>query len=221
MSDAPLVAGSLFGLRTWRVVSDDGGEYLAGPLTGTRWPTGGEWLRASCELGHVPPDPDHDCGIHAWHPTRHSAREVLAVRGVIAGILEAQGPVEVHDDGFRAQRGRPYALVVTPGRNAQLIHRVAERYGAEVVEVPGPDALLAFCRERQLGMDRQVVADLLGIADLDERERAKLRRARIDRLRFVAIVVACLVLIALGLTVITDPPGERTLYGRTGEIHTN
>jgi hypothetical protein len=196
VSDAPLVAGSLFGLRTWRVVSDDGGEYLAGPLTGTRWPTGGDWLRASCEVGHVPPHADHDCGIHAWHPTRRSAREVLAVRGVIPGILEAQGPVEVHDDGFRAQRGRPYALVALPGRNARLIRRLAEHYDAEVVEASGPAALLTFCRER-----------------------AKLRKARIDVLRFVAIVAACLVLIALGLSVITDPSGPRTLYGRTGEIH--
>jgi hypothetical protein len=220
VSDAPLVAGSLFGLRTWRVVSDDGGEYLAGPLTGTRWPTGGDWLRASCEVGHVPPHADHDCGIHAWHPTRRSAREVLAVRGVIPGILEAQGPVEVHDDGFRAQRGRPYALVAAPGRNVQLIRRLAERYDAEVVEAAGPDALLTFCRERGLGMDRDVVAELLGIADPDERERAKLRKARIDLLRYVAVVAACLLLIVLGLAVITDPPGERTLYGRTGEIHT-
>jgi hypothetical protein len=219
VSDAPLVAGSLFGLRTWRVVSDDGGEYLAGPLTGTRWPTGGDWLRASCEVGHVPPHADHDCGIHAWHPTRRSAREVLAVRGVIPGILEAQGPVEVHDDGFRAQRGRPYALVALPGRNARLIRRLAEHYDAEVVEASGPDALLTFCRERGLGMDREVVAELLGIPDIEERERAKLRKARIDVLRFVAIVAACLVLIALGLSVITDPSGPRTLYGRTGEIH--
>lgn len=220
MSDAPLVAGSLFGLRTWRVVSDDGGEYLAGPLTGTRWPMGGAWLRASCEVGHAPPDPDHDCGIHAWHPTRRSAREVLAVRGVIPGILEAQGPVEVHDDGFRAQRGRPFALVATPGRNAALIRRLAERYDAEVIETSGADALLTICRERGFGMDRKVVADLLGIADAGERERAKLRKARTDVLRFVAILAASLILIALGLAVVRDPPGPRTLYGRTGQIHT-
>jgi len=221
VNDAPLVAGSLFGLRTWRVVADEGGEYLAGPLTGTRWPVGGDWLRASCELGHAAPDPDHDCGVHAWHPRRRSAREVLAVRGVVAGVLEAQGPVEVHEDGFRAQRGRPYALVAMPGRNAQLIGRLAARYGAEVVEASGPDALLAFCRERRLGMDRNVVAELLGIDDLDERERAKLRRARIDLLRVAAAVAVSLLLVLLGLTLATDPPGPRTLYGRTGEIHTH
>lgn len=220
MNDAPLVAGSLFGLRTWRVESDDSGEYLAGPLTGTRWPVGGEWLRASCELGHAAPDPNHDCGVHAWHPSARSAREVLAVRGVVAGVLEAQGPVEVHDDGFRAQRGRPYALVVLPGRNTQQIRRLAERYEAEVVDTSGPDALLAYCRERGLGMDRDVVAELLGIEDMDQRERARLRRARIDLLRFAAAFVVSLLLVALGLVVATDPPGPRTLYGRTGEIHT-
>ena len=220
MTDAPLVAGSLFGLRTWRVVSDNGGEYLAGPLTGTRWPTDGEWLHASCELGHVPPDHDHGCGIHAWHPRRRSAREVLAVRRVITGILEAQGPVEVHDEGFRAERGRPYALVVAPGRNAPLIRRLAARYDAEVIEVSGADDLLAYCRRHDLGMEPGVVAELLGIADMSERERAKLRKARMDLLRVVAAFAVSLILIALGLSVITDPPGPRTLHGRTGEIHT-
>lgn len=219
MSDAPLVAGSLFGLRTWRVETDDGGEHLAGPQQGTRWPAGGEWLRASCPRGHAAPDAEHDCGVHAWHPRRRSARAVLAVRGVVPGILEAQGPVEVHDDGFRAQRGRPAALVAAPGRNAQLIRRLAERYDAEVVDVSGPDALLTYCHERGLGMNPRVVADLLGIADPRERERAKLRRARLDALRFAAAVVGSLLLIALGLAVATDPPGERTLYGRTGEVH--
>jgi hypothetical protein len=221
VSDVPLVAGSLFGLRTWRVDADDGGEFLTGPLQRTRWPPGGEWLRATCHDAHAAPDADCDCGVHAWHPSRRSARDVLAVRGVVAGILEAQGPVEVHEDGFRAERGRPYALVATPGRNTQRIRRLAERYDAELVELSGPDALLAHCREHGPGMDRDVVAELLGIADPDERERAKLRRARIDLLRFVAAFVVSLLLIALGLALATDPPGPRTLYGRTGEIHTH
>jgi hypothetical protein len=219
VTGAPLVAGSLFGLRTWRTEADDGGEYLAGPQQGTRWPAGGDWLRASCHLGHSAPAPAHDCGVHAWHPSRRSAHDVLAVRRVVPGILEAQGPVEVHEDGFRAQRGRPYALVAAPGRNLQLIRRLADRYRADVVEVSGPDALLTYCRERGLGMDRMVVAELLGITDPVERERARLRKARTDALRVAAAFAVSLLLVALGLVVAGDPPGERTLYGRTGEVH--
>jgi hypothetical protein len=70
-------------------------------------------------------------------------------------------------------------------------------------------------------MDERVVAELLGIGDLDERRRAKLRQTRTDALRVAIAVVVSLLLVALGLVVLTDPPGERTLYGRTGEVHTH
>jgi hypothetical protein len=146
---------------------------------------------------------------------------VMRVRGMVPGVVEAQGPVEVHEDGFRAQRGRPHALVAARGGNGRLIARLAERYGAEVIDADGPDALLAWCRERQLGMDEQVVAELLGIGDPGERRRAKLRQARTNALRVALAVVVSLLLVALGLVVATDPPGERTLYGRTGEVHTH
>jgi hypothetical protein len=141
------------------------------------------------------------------------------VRRVVPGVLEAQGPVEVHEDGLRAERGRPYALVAMPGRNAQLVRRLAERYDAEVVEAARPEALLAFCRERGLGLDEPVVAELLGIGDPRERKRAKLRKARGDLLRVAAAVLISALLVVLGLALATDPPGERTLYGRAGEVH--
>jgi hypothetical protein len=219
VTDAPLVAGSLFGLRTWRVIADDGGDALAGPLYDIPWPAGGEWLRASCRKSHRAPEADCDCGVHAWHPRLKAARDVMAVRRMVPGVLEAQGPVEVHEDGFRAQRGRPYALVAMPGRNAQLIRRLAERYDAAVIEAARPETLLAFCRDRRLGMDEQVVAELLGIGDPQERRRAKLRKSRVDTLRVAAAVLISALLVVLGLTLATDPPGERTLYGRAGEVH--
>jgi hypothetical protein len=221
VTDAPLVAGSLYGLRSWRVIADDGGEFLVGPMYGSRWPTGGEWMRAACPSGHGAPAPDCDCGVHAWHPRRESARDVMRVRGMVPGVVEAQGPVEVHEDGFRSQRGRPHALVAAPGRNARLIARLADRYGAEVIEADGPGALLGWCRERRLGLDEQVVAELLGIGDPGERRRAKLRQTRTNVLRVAAAVVISILLVALGLAVATDPPGERTLYGRTGKVHTH
>ena len=42
------------------------------------------------------------CGIHAWHPRRASARRILRSRFDLPGIVEADGAVEVHEDGFRA-----------------------------------------------------------------------------------------------------------------------
>jgi hypothetical protein len=221
VTDTPLFADPLYGLRYWRVTADDCGEWLAAPYQHTLWPAGGQWLHAKCPTGHGAPAADCDCGAHAWHPRRRSTRDVLATRATVAGIVEAAGAVEVHEDGFRAARSRPYVLVLTPGRNEALIRRLAERYEADVIEVSGPRALLAWCREHSIGMGEHVVADLLGTGDPDERRRARFRRAGKDALRVAAALAVTALLVVLGLEVAVDPPGDRTLFGRTGEVHTH
>ena len=175
MTDTPLFADPLFGLRCWRVTVDDGVEWLAAPHQNTRWPPGGQWLQAKCPMGHSAPAAGCDCGVHAWHPRRRSAREVLAVRAAVAGIVEAQGAIEVHDEGFRAAKARPYALIATPRSYAARIDRLAERYGTPIVEVSGPRALLTWCHERNIGMSEDVVADLLWTDAAPERHRARFR----------------------------------------------
>ena len=215
----PLFAGSLYGLRFWRVVVDDRGEWLVGPHRSTPWPAGGEWLQATCPSGHAAPAAGCDCGVHAWHPRRSSARHVLAPRATVAGIIEAQGPAEVHEDGFRAQRARPHALVLTPSRNGKLIRRLAARYDTQIVEVRGAAELLAWCRERGLGLDERVVAGLLGSGDAAALRRAQRRRYRRSALRVALVLAVAALLVVTGLTVVADPPGERTLHGRTGEVH--
>ncbi len=218
MSDTPLFADPLFGLRFWKVVPDEGGEGLAGPLQKTPWPTGGRWLHAQCPKGHVAPAPDCECGVHAWHPRRSSARDVLATRGTVPGIVEAQGAIEVHEDGFRAARARPHVLLVTPGSNAALIRRLADRYGASVVEIRGPRELLAHCREQHVGMEEDVVSELLGTGDFRERRRARFRK---DALRLVAALLVAGLLTSVGLAITSKPPPGTKLYGRTGEIRTH
>jgi hypothetical protein len=218
VSDTPLFADSLFGLRFWKVVPDAGGEALAGPHQHTPWPPGGEWLCAQCPKGHVAPAPGCDCGVHAWHPRRGSVRDVLAPRSTVAGIVEAQGAIEVHEDGFRAARARPYALFNTPGSNEALIRRLAERYSASVVEIRGPRELLAYCRERHIGIEEGVVSELLGTGDFRERQRARFRK---DALRVVAALLVAGVLTAIGLQLTEKPPAGTKLYGRTGEFRTH
>jgi hypothetical protein len=199
VTDAPLVAGSLYGLRFWRVSADDSGEFLAGPITGSRWPPGGEWMRAACATGHSAPAPDCDCGVHAWHPRRESARSVMRVRGMVPGVMEAQGPVEVHEDGFRAERARPYAFVRLPGRNPYLIERLAAAYSAEILDLRRPEELVAVCRERRLGLQEPVVEELLGAEAIAQCRRARARQRRHDALRAVValLVVALLCVVAL------------------------
>jgi hypothetical protein len=179
VSEVPLLPGPLYGLRTWRVVVEDGRERLTAPQRGT----------------------DCRCGIHAWHPRPTAARRVLASRFDLPGIVEVDGAVEVHDDGFRAARARPYAFVRLPGRNPFLIERLGAIYGAEVLDLRRPDELLAICRERGLGLPEPVVVDLIGAEAFEERrrERARMRREAIVR---VVVVVAMLVaLCVLGVTV--------------------
>jgi hypothetical protein len=220
VSDEPLVPGPLYGLRTWIVVSEAGHERLRGLHRGGEWPAGDGWLAAQCPSGgHRPPGRECACGIHAWHPTLHNARRVLASKAAVAGVIEARGAVEVHEDGFRAERARPHAFVSTRSRNPKLVRRLAEIYDTRVVEVRRPQELVAWCRERGLGMDERVVAELLGPDWIEQSARRKRVRRRNNVLRVAAAVVLSAIMVALGAQ-LADPDGPRTLYGRTGEIHT-
>jgi hypothetical protein len=162
--DEPLVAGPLYGLRTWIAVGERGGERLSGPYSGVVWPAGGAWLRARCphDGGHDAPGPACTCGVYGLHPTRRAARRALAVRREIPGIVETRGAVEVHADGFRAAEGRPHVLVVHARCNPYLLRRLAAAYDAELVEVRGARALLAWCEERHIGFARPALDALLG-----------------------------------------------------------
>ncbi len=97
------------------------------------------------------------------------------------------------------------------GPNPALLDRLAAAYGLPIVDVRGPDDLLAWCRERGLGLSEEVVESLLGPR---ERERRRLAPVAL-RLAAVAAMVAALVVLGIG----QEPKGERDLYGRTGPIH--
>ena len=149
-------------------MTQDGRERLSAPQRGTPWTLGEGWIEATCGEDHPAPAADCGCGIHAWHPRPASARRILRSRFDLPGIVEADGAVEVHEDGFRAQRARPYAFVRMPGRNPFLIERLAAAYGAEVLDLRRAEELLAVCRERGLGLREPVVEELIG-AERDRR----------------------------------------------------
>jgi hypothetical protein len=216
----PLLPGRLYGLRTWRVVDAGGERRLAGPYQNTPWPTDGRPMRAVCVRGgaHAAPAPGCQCGVHALHPRRRSARRVLAGRRDVPGVLEAWGDVELHESGFRAAYGRPCALILQPGRNEQLIRALAGEYRADVLELRKPDELLAHCRARKLGLDEAVVDELLAPGKAEQRRRARRRRASTNVLRVVRAVAIGVVMWAAGTQLLTDPHGTRVLYGRTGAI---
>ena len=217
MSTPALVPSPLYGLRTWSVAGERGAERLAGPRQGTPWPYDGAWLEARCEELHAAPAPGCDCGIHAWHAGAHGARRVLALPREIPGVVEAEGAVELHHDGFRAERARPYALFAGPHANARLVRRVADAYGIDAVAVHDPDAIVAWCRARGVGLAPDVLERLLGPDVVAEARRVRRRRARTFGLRIAAALAAIAVLVGVGIAA-TDSPGDRTLNGRAGEI---
>jgi hypothetical protein len=143
----------------------------------------------------------------------------MASKMQIAGVVEAHGAVEVHEEGFRAESARPHALVLTPSRNGKRVRRLAEIYSTQVIEVRKPSELVAWCRERGLGMDERVVAGLLGPERAERCARENRTRLRNNVLRVAAVLAIAAVMVAIGAQ-IHEPNGPRTLYGRTGEIHT-
>jgi hypothetical protein len=210
-----LVPGPLYGLRTWTVVGADGEERLQGPQQPAPWPADGEWLTATCAVDprHTAPEPGCTCGIHAWHPRRSPARHVLGYRSRVSGVVEAGGAVEVHHDGFRAERARPRAFFATRQSNTALLGRLADAYRAEVVPAGSAGEVVAWCREHDLGLDAAVVDVLLGPEGL-----AAVRRARrTTRLRLAGVGFAIAVMLFLGLE-LTANPGDRPLFGRTGPV---
>jgi hypothetical protein len=210
MSAAALVPGPLYGLRTWSVVGEHGEERLAGTQHPTPWPASGAWLEARCARGHAAPAPDCECGIHAWHPHGRAAGRVLAIRREVPGVVEATGAIEVHREGFRAERARPYALLAAPRWNGALVGRLATTYDAELVSVDGRGAILDWCRERGLGLQPAVLEELLGPPP----PRRLLRGARV---RVAAALATVAALLAVGIAV-TDDPGDRKLSGRAGNV---
>jgi hypothetical protein len=219
VNELPLIPAPLYGLRTWRLAADADGEALTASCMTTRWPDGGAWLHATCggSGDHQAPHADCLCGIHAWHPRRWSARRILASRFEVPGVVEATGAIELQDDGFRAERARPYALVVTPGGNAARAARLARRYGARLVEVTNADGLLAWCAERGLGLSEPTVDDLLG-PDYVGRRRADRRRQRRRALARVGTIAAIGAAgVGIGAAFATGP-SNHGIYGRTGWV---
>lgn len=213
MSDPAVVPSPLYGLRTWSVVGESGSEQLGAPLREVTWPGGGDWLDARCDKGHAAPGRDCDCGVHAWHPRMRSARRVLGSRRDVAGVVEVSGAIELYEDGFRAERARPHALVDAAWRSPDVNRRLAEAYDVPLIEARRPADLLEWCRTRGLGLDESVVAGMLGGAVIEQRRR----RVRLRMLRAAAVLAVVAVALVVGLLV-TDSPGDRPLSGRTGEV---
>jgi hypothetical protein len=172
--EPPLFAGSVHGLRTWGVIGWHGEPRLAAAFDGSRWSAGGQPTRAACSArgGHPAPAGGCSCGLYALHPRPDSAHEIVSELegqfdgGTCLGLVEAWGRVEVHADGFRAERARPLALLLLSSQRGSgyeaTVRRLALAHRADVIEIGDAGDLLRHCRERGLGLSPEAVGDLLG-----------------------------------------------------------
>ena len=160
MSEPPLFAGPIQGVRAWRVVADPRTDepVLAAAAQNIVWMPG-EFMRGVCLAPrhiprmrpHFPPEPDCSCGIYAHHPVGKAGLEWLenvlaADAGRIAGVISAWGNLEVHLDGFRAEIAKPDTFLYRHAETKDVADRLAARYGADVVEIPDERALRAYSR---------------------------------------------------------------------------
>ena len=183
----PLLAGRLLGLRGWMIQSGAGGHpRLAAYWQQASWALGGRWTTARCLADHHPPgEPTPagscSCGLYAYNVNRASAEELEAeywgrnalanphdperVQLIgVAGIIEAEGRIELHLDGFRAERARPHALIVGadwPAESRREVERLARACRAGVLELADSRELLEYCRAQGGALGPESVDALL------------------------------------------------------------
>ncbi len=127
--EPPLIAGLMIGVRAWDLDLADGEGCRLRGYGGFEWRQGGRATVAECGPGgerrlprHClsPPGPDCSCGLYAFHPwscqpdRTHRKRGPFRESGEfrVTGVIQAWGRIELHEDGFRAEKARPIAIVL-------------------------------------------------------------------------------------------------------------
>ena len=188
-SDLAVVPGVIHGLRRWQLYLE-GSRWRLGSLNQPIIWAPGEAMEAACihhdfmeddPENHDPPGAGCRCGIYAFHPFGDAAEAfeedvdapepgyARAVGWTICGVLSAWGRIEVHQEGFRAQRARLEALFLPSNWAGSAYHAaieaVARLYGVPAVEHE-PESLIETCRRRWPGLDPDLVDELL-VAELE------------------------------------------------------
>ena len=145
----------LVGYRGW-LVRDNA---LVSCYRDVEWPVGkplqSECIRPTYREGQgvFPAPPKHywsphiscTCGMYALHEypkvwQEHEGKRRASVKPwpseAVTGMIQGWGRIIVGDKGFRAQYAKPVALVARPRskRWPEVIERLAERYGLEIVD---------------------------------------------------------------------------------------
>jgi hypothetical protein len=135
MDAAPLYAQAVVGYRQW--LAKPSGRLRSMGVGQTIWEP--ELMHARCLLdptAHDTPAPttECECGLYAWH----DAEMVEPYTGspLVSGAVLAAGRLEVHADGFRAERMQILALALpayATTAQARTIRRASEIYSVPTV----------------------------------------------------------------------------------------
>lgn len=147
-------AEAILGWRLWQVIESEPSSYRLAAWSTDRlvWPP---LVRAQghCLLGgrgHAVPDRRCGCGLYAFR-TRELAERALAaeMRPVpcVLGQVSLWGRVVEHREGWRAQFGYPYELLVVTGDDT-LARELRSTYAVDV-DVLDPSQLLRRVRREQ------------------------------------------------------------------------
>lgn len=147
----PVLGFEVIGFRQWKIGPDL--ELVSAGTQAFAWGHGenvATCLGGKCQS---PPGKKCECGLYALHspdgfwygakpsdsnnPFSRAALHAFAGDGLrhIAGVVSAWGRIEVHADGFRAEKARVVAVATSGCRRDQVLARaVAAEYGVPLID---------------------------------------------------------------------------------------
>ncbi len=152
----PLLTAAVPGFRAWALGSD--GRLRAAAWDRHYWSEGINVAACARGGGHVAPHGDCTCGLYAFHTVHRQLSSELFI-----GAVAAWGAMEVHVDGFRAERACVLALGRRDGmRPAELraLQRASQYYRVPIV----PRSVLQAVGGLQTAAPSAAVLDLKGPA---------------------------------------------------------
>jgi len=182
--EGTFLAGAVRGVRMWEADKARGGHPRLRGFGGWHWQPFGRPSVAECLSPSGKKEKSHrdasapaigcTCGLYAHHPWARDAWQdfdLLSGSGPnsqrddwILGVVEAWGHLEVHADGFRAQRARPVLLIGAADADPEaldLIRRMGEEYRCGWQAVDSVEALEDLLDRVEGGLDRGLVGELV------------------------------------------------------------
>ena len=170
----PVLADYVIGYRSWRPGKEgEQGELRAIGAIEATWRPGVS--TAACRLRSPwAPDPGCECGLYATHGVPDA---MLDASMIVLGAVRAWGDVQVHREGFRAERMQLLALLA--GGGPCPLESERERLAARCYRV----ALRVDHRQRHrhlLARGRRQRLGLKPLAPVTDHQRATLRAAVVN-----------------------------------------